>query len=95
MPSKTLGDKVDELLQAMAVATHRLDKLEVNVSRLTQEQSEMYDSIAELTTRLTLLEHQFAEMKKANEERDRRLWMIGGSLFVAIIGAILTFLLRK
>jgi hypothetical protein len=95
MPSRTLTDKVDELMRTAAVTLHRLDALEDDLARLEQKLSQMTDAFAALTTRMALAEQHLAEMKKANEERDRRLWMIGGSLFVAIIGAVLAFLLRK
>jgi dynactin complex subunit len=84
MPSRPLGDKVDELMRLNATLDERLDYVRREVEEVTP-----------LITRVALLEHQFAELKKAHEEWGRRLWMLLAPFVGAVVGSVLTYFLNS
>ena len=81
MAGKTQGDKIDELAQAVATLTERVDTLRREVgelSKLTRDQ----------TTQVALLEQQVLDMRRTAEEGSRRRWALLPALLGAVIGRI-------
>jgi hypothetical protein len=83
---KTQGEKVDELMQAVATLTERLDNLREEVKGL---------DLTGVTTRLAVVEKQLEDFKKGKEEWGRRLWAILGPILGAVIGVLVGYLLRR
>ncbi len=95
MAGKTNTEKIDELYRLVYSLLERVDDIEEDIA-----------VIPALVTRVAILEHQlsdlknsmeqqFADLKKSLETLTTRLWQIGISLGVAVVGALLTALLRK
>lgn len=58
-----------------------------NHDRLESLSSQMVEASVQTLSRIAVLEHQVAELKRQSEERDRKFWMIG----MALGGSVLTF----
>ncbi len=82
MARKTDGEKIDELEKLVAALIERVDNLRKDVDA------------ADAARRITLVEHQLAELKKNQEKWGQRIWMIVAPLVAAIIGSLLTYLLK-
>jgi hypothetical protein len=85
-PGMTNTEAIRELEKTVAGIIVRLDNLSRDLGRLEAAQANMLDSLNRVITRLTLLEEKFADLKKAQDESERRRWMIR----VAVVGSFLT-----
>src|SRR5437660_893306 len=74
MPGKTHGEKIDELGKLVAALGVRVDFLQAELADVKAEQSRMNAELAALTTRVALLEQAVADLRKASDEKARRLW---------------------
>lgn len=73
MAGRTQGEKVDELMRAVATLTARLDNLQRDVNSFGDDQDRTATALAALTTRAAVLEHQVSDLRKGQEEWGRRL----------------------
>ena len=83
------------LIGAVAGLTVRLDHFAVALGKIEEAIAKLNEQVAALDKRLTLQEHQLAELKETIKERGRRVWMVVGPLVGAAIGSLLTYALRK
>lgn len=83
MARKTQAEKIDELEKLVATLTERLDNIRAEVGDL-----------AEMRTKLAVVEERLTEMKRAGEESNRMRWSLVPSLVAALVGAILTLLVQ-
>ena len=102
MPDRTHGELIRELLTLAAISTERLNSLQRENERFEAAHTRSAEALMNLTTRIALLEHQVAELRKVSEEGGRRWWallpalvgaLVGG--LVAILGQLLFWYLRK
>ena len=81
--SKNLGD----VKTSVAVVGQQID--EVNRWKLE------LGPIADLKSEIAILKRDIEELKKTHDEWGRRLWAMVGPLLGALVGALLTYFLRK
>jgi hypothetical protein len=84
MAAKTNTDKIDELTKTVYTLASTVDAMSTETVQLPS-----------LSVKVAILENQVADLKKNDETLITRLWMIGVPLIVAVIGTLLTALLRK
>jgi hypothetical protein len=83
MARKTVGEKVDELEKNVAAVVARLDNACNELSRLP-----------DLRIQVAVLEQRIVQLEKSRELWGQRLWLILAPLVGAVVGSLLTFLLR-
>ena len=84
MAGKTNTEKIEDLARLVHILVDRVDSLRTEVSELNT-----------LSSRVAVLEHQVADLKKSLDTLHVRLWQIGIPLVVGVIVTLLTALLRK
>jgi hypothetical protein len=75
--------------------TVRVDTQERAGIRLEEILSNYGSDLAALATRVALLEHQLAELRKGKEEWGRRLWAVLGPTVAALLGVLLGYFLHR
>ncbi len=80
--------QVNAAVQAERILRHgnNLAKLELALTRLGDADARLGDAIAQVVTRVTVLENRTSEFQKALEETDRRRWAV----YMALLGSFLT-----
>jgi len=86
VPGKTNTDAIRALEIEVAVLGDRVENLRDALSRLETSHAKTVEALAGVTTRLTVLEAQFGDLKKALEESERKRWAV----WIAVIGSFLT-----
>ena len=99
MPGKTHGERLDdfdekinELSRSVATLSERVQYVSKQVDTVTSKQDDMIKDLTGFASRLAVVEHQVAELRKASEEGGRRLWSLLPALLGAIVGSIITLL---
>jgi hypothetical protein len=79
----------------MRSGTDNLERLVGTLTERVERLRQTLVAMGDLSTRVALLEHQVAELKKAQEKWGRRLWMLLAPLAGAVVGALLTYYLQE
>jgi hypothetical protein len=95
MAGRTQAEKLDDLTRLTAILEARLESLKDTINEMKGEQAGFRAELATLTTRIALLEHQTADLRKGKEEWGRRLWMVLGPILGAIVGGVIGYFLRR
>ena len=86
MPGKTNSDLIRDLNGFVNRLQERSDNDRRDVERLQALNTSMNETLAELRERLAVVETRLADLKSAQDERDRRRWTI----WLAVVGSVLT-----
>jgi chromosome segregation ATPase len=92
MPDKTHGELIRELRDMVIALTERVDNLLRDVDRHETALNRLNDSLAALSNRVSVLEHQIAETRKTMEESGRRWWALLPAILGALVGGVAAFL---
>lgn len=92
MPGKTQGELIRELQSVVTALTERVDNLRGDRDRHEAALNRLTESVAALSNRVSVLEHQVAELRNTIEESGRRWWSLLPALVAALTGSILTLL---
>jgi hypothetical protein len=76
MPGKTQGELIRELQSVVTALTERVDNLRGDRDRHEAALNRLTESVAALSNRVSVLEHQVAELRKTIEEGGRRWWSL-------------------
>jgi len=86
VPAKTNTETIRELEKAAVLVEEKLDGVRREVTRLDTAHAKTADTLAQLVTQVAILTEKVADLKKSQEESDRRRW----TLWLAVIGCLLT-----
>lgn len=86
MPGKTNSDLIRDLNGFVNRLQERSDNDRRDVERLQALNTSMNETLAELRERLAVVETRLADLKSAQDEKDRRRWTI----WLAVVGSVLT-----
>jgi hypothetical protein len=92
MPDKTHGELIRELLTLGTRLTERLDNNREDIKRFEAAHARTSESVANLSTRVTVLEHQVADLRRIADEGGRRWWSLLPPLLGALFGSLVAFL---
>lgn len=86
MPAKTNSDLIYELNGLVRILEDRSLAARQSIDKLISANETLRGELADTGTRLALLESQQANLRAAQDEKDRRRWTV----WVAVIGSLLT-----
>ena len=94
MPAKTHGELIREPSHTVSALIKRVDTLEKDADKVEAKEGKLSEALADLKTQVVLLQQQFADLKRAEEEGSRRRGVILGAVVGALVGSLVTGLLN-
>ena len=90
MSSKTNTDLIRELGLNVAILGEQLDQLKAKLESIEAALARTETSLVESQIRLAVQESRQADLKAANDEKDRRRWAV----WPALLGSVLTLIVN-
>lgn len=91
----TNSEKIDELYRLLDQLVGRVNTIERDLEHISERVEKLRTADEDLRLRVHTLEREAGDIKKSREEWGRRAWALVGPLVGAVIGGIVTYLVKR